>query len=263
MSVTTHPRSAGRSHARLGVEALEARETPATLVSTDFSNAFALPGAASVLGTSGDGRYMIFQSDADNVVQFQREDKTASFDLFWADTITNTFRLVSAAAGSKGLRAVGFEPTTDGQAVTAVLSRDGLSVAFVSKRSAAALVSTTAAVGLRDAGDSSADVYWWNSAVTAAEIGLGTGLDGVYPISSVDGFMVGLVTGATNPAISADGKTVAFVSNINAGTFGAFDDDGDNTPDVFRVEITDLTADPLTGATVTLDPASPVNVFNN
>jgi Tol biopolymer transport system component len=87
-------------------------------------------GAAGVVGDndsfhpsiSGDGRYVAFESDADNL----DPDSNDSFsDIFVRDTLANTTTLVSRAAGAAG--AVGNGSSTDPS-----MSADGVHVAFQS-----------------------------------------------------------------------------------------------------------------------------------
>lgn len=255
MSFVTFPRwpgdrrSASPTGARLQMESLEDRSTPASLLSTDFTLSQSLPSDASILSTSNDGRYVLFQSTAINVIQGQI-DTPGTNDLFWLDTATGERRLVSAERKSGGLKAAGAEVTVAGGTAMAVLSGNGLSVAFVSKTNAKVFDSPFGfgVLDINDNANATADVYYWNADFTRAAVqvttgGLPTPLDGSVLISRVSGDTAfGNTVDATNPAISFDGSVVSFVSNLDAGLADptVTDSSPNATADIFYTKINRL-----------------------
>lgn len=247
MSLVTFPRWPGDrrgarpTSARLGTEMLEDRCTPATLFSTNSTQTESLPADASVIGTSRDGRYVLFQSTAINVIQDQI-DTPGTNDLFWTDSATGERRLVSAERNTKGLKAAGAELTVSGGPANAVLSADGLSVAFVSKTNANKFDGSTSFFGsIVDNGNSSADVFLWSAsyARAAAPVSKDQSLLMSFEFSAGATVAIGNSSRATNPSISLDGRIVAFVSPRDAAEVevaGAIDN-GDLTDDVFSTTV--------------------------
>ena len=242
------------------VEALEDRSLPAAnLFSNDFSQIFQAAGNSAVVGASEDGRYVIIQSLANNFIKDQI-DTNADWDLFWVDRATGERRLVSAEAGSKGLKAAGIVPSIPGQSANAVISADGLSVAFVSKANANRLVGGLFTI--TDAGDISEDVFLWNAELARRQedplFGKFVNPIGLISRTLSSTVAVGATNRATNPAISNDGKFVSFVSRLDAKTISSplINDNGDFTPDVFRskVNITLTSINVNTPDTITLFP---------
>ena len=248
MSLVTFPRWPGdrrgarpQPATRLGADMqLEDRCTPATLFSTNATQTDSLPADASVIGTSRDGRYVLFQSTAINVVQNQI-DTPGTNDLFWADSATGERRLVSAERFSKGLKAAGAEVTVAGGPANAVLSADGLSVAFVSKTNANKFDGSNFFGTIIDNGNSSDDVFLWSAdyARVAAPISEDQSLLMSFEFSVGDTVAIGNSSRATNPAISLDGKVVSFLSPRDASKvelLGATDN-GDLTDDLFATRV--------------------------
>lgn len=229
------------SSSPLRLETLEDRSVPAAaLFSTDFTQAFQASGESAVVGASEDGRYVIIQSRANNFIKDQN-DTNFDWDLFWVDRVTGERRLVSAEAGSKGLIAAGVVPSVPGQTANAVISADGLSVAFVSKANANRLVGGPFTIA--DGGDVSEDVFIWNAELARRQddpnIGKFASPTALVSRTTVNTTAVGFTSSATNPAISNDGQFVSFVSRLNAATVSnsIISDNGDLTPDVFRVSV--------------------------
>lgn len=258
MSLVTLPRLRGdrgtNPFTRLGLECLESRTVPATLISTDFTQSSALPADAEVLGASTDGRYIVFQSKATNVIQGQIDQPNTN-DIFWQDTATAERRLVSAERKSAGKIAIGAEATVAGGVANAVISADGLSVAFVSKTNASRFDSPFA-MSIRDIADnanSTDDVFLWNVEYIRQAVAVTNFIDGTPDpqdfatlMSRLDaGTAFGNTSSAGNPAISADGKVVAFVSRLQAdlvdGNFGVVDTT--NSADVFFTRVDELDID--------------------
>ena len=204
---------ARRRNATLRVDALEGREVPAALISTNFSLTGAANDDSQLVGVAGRGRFAIFSSTATNVVAGQ-QDSPGTFDLFWVDTLTGERRLVSAATGSNGTKATG-------SIGNAVISADGLSVAFVSNVNVATYDSSFTPSA--DAGSITDDVFLWNA--TTGKIELAS--------RETTGKAIGQSTGSLNPAISADGGFVAFTSTRPTTAFRVGLDQP-ATVDVFR-----------------------------
>lgn len=255
------PRSAGRSRPaeisfkpQLRLEALEQRDVPATLLSTEFGGSFPLPDDAVVLGSSVNGRYFIYQSAAENVIENQVSEPGLP-DIFWVDTQEGMVKLVSAELvtdgdnRSFGTRSVGVVPSIPGEVMNAVISADGRSVAFVSTANANRLDIELLGNPFADAGETTPDVFHW-SADVAQNIrraidqpeefeGLPETYSAVTLVSrDASGVAVGTIAKATNPSISNDGKIVAFVTTRNASAVDDITDDIDDNAnfsrDVFR-----------------------------
>ena len=219
-----------RQNARLQVETMEDRRTPAaSLQSTNFSLTDAANDDSQLVAVASRGRYAIMTSTATNVVSGQL-DSAGTNDLFWVDTLTGQRKLVTAAAGSNGTIATG-------QVGQAVISADGLSVAFVSSVNVSTYDPNYTPAA--DAGSITDDVFLWNSTT------------GVTVLASVENTnkAIGQSTGSTNPAISGDGSIVAFTSTRPTGTVSPTGGvDKTTTLDIFRY---DLTSNALIPASVT------------
>jgi hypothetical protein len=147
---------------------------------------------------NADGRYVVFQSNAPNVVAGQ-EDDNLFYDVFLHDRITGKSTLVTHAAGSPN-RASHAEG--DYQALDADISADGRYVVFTS-------LGTELVPGAVDANDKS-DVFLYDRLTdTTALVSHATGESG----TPADGLSYGA-------RISADGNYVVFTSyarNLAAG----------------------------------------------
>jgi hypothetical protein len=247
-----------RSAARImrpRVERLEDRCTPvvlispASLVSVANDGLHGADAPVDVLGTSDDGNFLLVQSTATNLVSGQ-VDVPGTTDLFWYDRTTGTVKLVSrrdpALTNGSLATTLGVEPSTPGVKLNAVISGDGKSVAFLSGANAQQFNA-----GLPPATDDGGlDCFQWNSA------------DDTVRLVSTDknGFALGSFSAVSNPAISRDGKTVAFVStaqlfsNFNnkfkAGEDNGAVDPGRPGPNVFAaLALVDTTTNQLKGST--------------
>ena len=173
-----------------------------SLLSTSDSTGGTL-GSRSV---SNDGRYIVFTSSSGSLVA---DDKNGKSDVFWLDRQTQTLKLVSHNASRTG--------SASGASSNAVISGDGLSVAFVSD--AADIAS----------GDQNAqkDVFlWkWNSATSTDTIRLVSAANNSTTIQ--DG-------GSYNPVISENGQYVSFLSNATNLTSFSANNGGNNQPDIFQ-----------------------------
>lgn len=208
-----------RRKARLQVETMEDRRTPAaSLQSTNFSLTDAANDDSQLVAVASRGRYAIMTSTATNIVSGQI-DSAGTNDLFWVDTLTGQRKLVTAAAGSNGTIATG-------QVGQAVISADGLSVAFVSSVNAATYDANLTPAS--DAGSITDDVFHWSST---------TGLV-VLASQEAGNKAIGQSTGSANPAISGDGTIVAFTSTRPVSAISASAGlDLANTADVFRFSV--------------------------
>jgi Tol biopolymer transport system component len=162
---------------------------------------------------SADGRYVAFQSRASNL---HPDDGDRTLDVFVRDLEANTTTLVSRAGGADGAKANG--PSWAGSHKAAI-SADGRYVAFDSWAS-----------NLHpDDGDTTPDVFVRDlEANTTTLVSRAGGADG----DKGDDY-------AVSPAISADGRFVAFESDAT----NLHPDDGDSNYDVF---VRDLEANTTT-----------------
>lgn len=252
----------------LSVVPLEDRVTPsASLV--DINNSFLGAGdrPANILGMSDNGRYILFESKATNLITGQ-QDIPDTNDLFWKDLQTGDTRMITALPGVAAAgydysvtrlapQSFSFQAITDGQLLPsfnkAVISSDGTAVAFSSVTNAARLDDAVANVKYNpNSGntvvtdlDNTLDVFRWNASDGQINLasrtlpqGGGGGGGGTGTV-----FAFGRFGGADTPAISRDGSYVGFVSQVDAGYtndtdgFGSTDNfsmlDGGTTNDVF------------------------------
>ena len=172
------------------------------LLSTNDSTGGTL-GSSSV---SNDGRYIVFTSSSGSLVA---NDKNGKLDVFWLDRQTETLKLVSHNVGRTG--------SANGTSSNAVISGDGLSVAFVSD--AADITSNDQNVHK--------DVFlWkWDSA---------TSTDTIRRVSAANNGTVVQDGDSYNPVISDNGQYVSFLSDATNLTSLLADNSGNNQPDVFQ-----------------------------
>jgi FG-GAP-like repeat/FG-GAP repeat/WD40-like Beta Propeller Repeat len=252
------------------VESLEERAVPdATIVTqqqsqTDTSGTYLpLPADAPVqtIGSSSNGRYLLLQSKATNLISVQNASGTlvpqvsapGQTNIFWLQRNsdgTNNIKLVSAydpdpafdntfVPGQKGL---GVAESVPGQYLNAVLSDDGQSVAFLSGTNAAlfdANLYSTRGFGIDGGGQ---DAFFWQASTNQVTLAS----------RDRNGFALGASGAVTNPSISPDGKVVTFVSDYNAQAIAGrasynnrvliYDDN--NSPDIFRFDTTSTTSLP-------------------
>ncbi|CAN5552509.1 hypothetical protein BH11PLA2_BH11PLA2_05540 [soil metagenome] len=267
-----------RVPASLQVNHLEDRCTPsATLqdVNGSFSGAGNKP--SNLLGQSDDGRYIIFESQATDLVVGQSDIPNTN-DLFWRDLQTGETRMVSAlpnitnttydyAATRLSPSSFALQAVVDGAPVLpsfnkAVISGDGRFVAFSSVVNAARLdvdyatstyapfSNNTTTVDLSN----TLDVFRWTAKSGVIELASRTAASG-----STNGDLVafGRYGSSDTPSISSDGTNVGFVSRVDAwytsskGKPTAFAAgiivDGGNTNDIF-----DTNFDANTGAKISV-----------
>ncbi|MGD9570267.1 MAG: calcium-binding protein [Thermoleophilia bacterium] len=171
-------------------------------------------GPSFAPSVSADGRYVAFHSLAANL----SDDDTAGFDVFVRDVVAGTTTLVSRADGADG-------EAGDGPSLEASLSADGRVVAFTS--GAGNLTDDDVAAGsrvlVRDL-----------DAQTTVLVSRATGAAGD-PAERT----------AQNPAISADGRRVAFESLAD----DLSPDDRDLTMDVFVRDLPSATTTLVSRAT--------------
>jgi Tol biopolymer transport system component len=165
-------------------------------------------GTSRVAGISGDGRYVLLLSNADNLLPGV-SDSNSGDDLFFHDRIAGTTVLVSHAAG---------DPSTagDATAVSAVLSTDGRWAAFTSN-------ATNLVAGQINSGPIGNTFLWDRDSGVNVLASHTAGL----PTTAAGGCVTIL-----EPGISADGSRVVFVSIATDLVAGQSDGPG-NTSDVF------------------------------
>ncbi|MEO8602194.1 MAG: hypothetical protein ABI629_06430 [bacterium] len=153
-------------------------------------------GASSFPRLSGDGRFVVFQSNASNLVE---GDDNAATDIFLYDRQDDVMRRVSVSAdGTAG----------NGRSLTPAISADGRVVAFASR--ATNLVTTTVSGTFEQ-------IYvtnWENNAIGLASVNS----------AGMPGNLISFL-----PALTADGGMVAFKSEA----FNLVSGDTNGVPDVF------------------------------
>jgi hypothetical protein len=178
---------------------------------------------SEVYGTSADGRFVVFTSDAPNLIPGQ-VDTNADQDVFLLDQATGTVTLVSHVPGSAMTAGNGGSPGTLaglGRGLGPVISADGNWVAFVSQATDLVLNEDSSGVHGVD------QLYLFNR------------LSGVVTLVS---HAAGSSTFVGNdqsdsPALSDDGRFLAFRSRapdlISGGNTGSFD-----TPNIYLYDST-------------------------
>jgi Tol biopolymer transport system component len=174
---------------------------------------------------SADGRFVAFSSDATNL---HPDDADTNYDVFVRDLEAHTTTLVNRAASETGAKG-------DGEAFHPVISADGRFVAFESD-----------ATNLHpDDTDDPTDILVRDlKAHTTTLVSRATGADGEKGNDS-----------AVSPAISADGRFVAFES----GATNLYPDNGDTNWDVFRRDVLGPVDEPAPPAGPTSPPAVPAS----
>lgn len=164
--------------------------------------ATAANGESFASAISADGRYVVFDSTATDLVG-AGSDSNASEDVFQWDRATGAVTLVSHVGG-------GATQTGDGKSRFAVASADGGHVAFVSE-------ATDLIAGAADT-NGAPDIFLWSrdsGAVTLVSHAAGA------PTTTGDG-------GCGKPSISADGRFVAFVAEATDLIPGGSDTNGES-----------------------------------
>lgn len=196
-----------RYRRRMLFESLEIRRLltygPAALVSVNNSGAAAGDGSSylSEQTLTADGRYLVFQSDAADLVA---SDANSATDVFVRDLQTGTVTLVSRAPAGATANARSTEPA---------ISADGQFVVFASWASNLDVVGLNSSNGQQQ-------VYRWQRATGEIELVSrdSSGLDGGNQNSD-------------SPSINGDGSRIAFATyatNLQVGV-----SDGNNSADVF------------------------------
>jgi len=171
--------------------------------STDSSGSQVSGGSSVDPVLSGNGRYVVFQSGATNLVEYDTNGET---DIFVKDLQTGEIRRVST--DSDGMQATG------GGSVHASISTDGRYVAFAS-----------GATNLVE-GDTNGSVdIFVKDLLTGVVTRASTTSQGAQSDPGA--------SGASNPVISGDGRYVAFTSS--AGDL--IDDDTNLSADIFRKDL--------------------------
>jgi Tol biopolymer transport system component len=177
-----------------------------TLVSHAGGDATAAAGGTTESALSTDGNWVAFASTATGLVAGQIDTNNGT-DLFLYDQATGTNVLVSHAAGASTTTANGASITLSFSTPEIGISADGSRIAYESK-------ATNLVAGQVD-GNSSSDLFLYDRAA---------GSNSLVSHASVSATTAG--NGETDqPALSADGRYVAFVSSSSdlvAGDSGAF-----------------------------------------
>ncbi|HET9228626.1 MAG TPA: hypothetical protein VFR31_18250 [Thermoanaerobaculia bacterium] len=143
-----------------------------------------LSGAPSI---SGDGRYVVFESEAQSLVPGQ-VDSPGTNDLFLYDRVAGALTLITHAAGSPAT-------TANGRSERAVISRDGAFIAFSSE-------ATNLVSGQFD-GNNDSDIFLYDRASGITTL-----------VSHANGSSTTAASGLSFGAeINPDGRYVAFTSN--------------------------------------------------
>ena len=220
-----------------GVQDIFVRDTQAN-TTTLVSRQSAADGGAGAMdrseqpSISAEGRYVAFQSDADNL---STDDDNSFENVFVRDTQANTTTLVSRASGESG--AAG-----DGGSRLASISADGRYVAFTSE----AENLSTDAVGVLDVfvRDTQANTTTLVSRQSAADGGAGGDDESAIPSISADGRYVAFRSTADNLSAADDdavldifvrdtqANTTTLVSRQSASDGGAGGDDGSDRPSI-------------------------------
>jgi hypothetical protein len=156
-------------------------------------------------GVSGDGRYVVFTSEASDLVPGVT-DGNAGPDVFLYDRVTDTVTLVSHAAGSA-------TTAGDDESEEPVISADGAWVAFASW--------ATDLVAGQSEGNTGSDVFLYERATGTVTL---VSHDTSLATKTGDGL-------SQNPVINSDGAWVAFQSY--AGNLVAGQTNGNSGEDVF------------------------------
>src|SRR5690348_10625187 len=125
------PQRKRRIRCCLGLERLEDRTVLASILPVSVATPLSDPpatadGASNSASVSADGRYIVFLSEATNLVPNQEDTINAglpSKDVFLFDSQTNTTKLVSGSQGS-------LTKTGAHESLAAAISADGRYVAF-------------------------------------------------------------------------------------------------------------------------------------
>jgi Tol biopolymer transport system component len=159
---------------------------------------------------SGNGRLVAFESEATDLVANLVDGNDFRSDVYLHDRLTGTTTLVSRAASSA---------TTTGNSGSEapVISSDGAVVAFLSR-------ATDLLAGLLDGNGGGTDIFLFETA---------TGVPGLVSRTTASETTTGNGLSAA-PAISADGRFVAFESRATDLVAGLTDGNGASGSDVFR-----------------------------
>lgn len=197
----------GQTFSSLGNVFLFDRITASTMLVSHASGSPSGSGNGLVTGInlSGDGSYVVFNSEATNLVAGHVETNFG-FDVFLFDRATGTVNLVSRAAGTAAT-------TANGTSSYPAISRDGKFVTFVSS-------ATDLVPGVTYA-NTGTDVFLYDRVA---------GENALVSRSAASAMVSGNGSSAS-PDISADGRYVAYASAATDLVAGATD--ANNTTDVF------------------------------
>ena len=218
---------------RIALEQLEDRSLLAALGAISLANPAAAASVtadnhSSQASVSADGRYVVFLSDATNLVRDQLDtskDGVHFKDVFLLDRSDNTMRLVSGSQGSQ-------TKTGNNDSVSAVISADGKYVAFTS-HAHDLVVGQNEPEGAGNFGF--LDLFLYNVDTRATILVSHASNSATTPANH------SVVAGI--PSISADGRRIAFASRASNMVSG---DAEDNGADVFLFD----RGDSLTAASI-------------
>ena len=163
-------------------------------------------GASPSAGISADGRFVVFESTAENLVAGMT-DRNQGVDVFLYDRVRGETVLVSRSAEVE-------DSTADQESRAPSISADGRFVTFWS-------AATDLVPGQVDDGENRTDVFVWDRTTGTTEL-----------VSHAAGSRTAVANGASaQPGISADGRFVAFTSLATDLVRGAVDDN--SSGDVF------------------------------
>jgi Tol biopolymer transport system component len=181
-----------------------------------------IPATSIALAISGDGRYVVFQSNADDLVEPPTDDTLGFADIYVRDRVNSTTTRV-------GFMDADGNPTSPNDIGEVAVSEDGKFLAFSSRASNL----------VKDDENENRDVFLYEIAthkvtlVSVAKDGKSAYSDNFREIidPATDAVLDSYTEGAfsRNPALSADGSKVAFVSNAA----NLVDQDGNHADDVF------------------------------
>jgi hypothetical protein len=202
---------------KLGIENLEGRIVMASILPVSVadpagSSPVTANGPSERGSISADGRYVVYLSNAANLVAGQTDtivEGNNYKDVFLYDTVSKTTKLVSGSAGSA-------TKTADHESVGAVISENGRYVAFTSH-------AQDVVPGQVASDPDQLNLFLYNVQTGTTTL-----------VSHASGSTTTPANGTVlegSPAISADGRRIAFISGASNLISGVTDDPG--TYDVF------------------------------
>jgi uncharacterized repeat protein (TIGR01451 family) len=210
---------------KLGIENLEGRLVMASILPVSVadpagSSPVTANGPSEQGSISGDGRYVVYLSNAANLVAGQTDtivEGNNYKDVFLYDSVTKTTKLVSGSGGSA-------TKTADHESLGAVISANGRYIAFTSH-------AQDVVPGQVASDSNQLNLFLYNVQTGTTTL-----------VSHASGSTITPANGTVlegSPAISADGRRIAFISGASDMISGITDDPG--TYDVFLFDRGDNT----------------------